>query len=99
MKKALGLLYDYRSSLVHGGLRLIHPVHSEILDRTVDDEYDRLMTLFEFGFSVLLAGLQVVVESGWIGIQFPEQMIGTTGSSISGTPQASDAGIFPPGSE
>lgn len=78
MKKALNRLYDYRSSLVHGGLQIIHPIHCEALDRAVDAEYDRLMDLYEVGFSLLLAIVQSVIKRGWTSLNFCEQIVGKT---------------------
>lgn len=81
VKRALNRLYDYRSSLVHGGLQLIHPLHSEMLDEAVDEQYYRLMDLFEIGFSVLLASVQTIADRCWRKVHFCERIVGSTSLS------------------
>ncbi len=67
LKKELRKLYDLRSSLVHGGLEVTHPMHNEALDSEVEEKYARLSSSAEFGFRVLLCVVQSLVErgSGW----------------------------------
>lgn len=65
-------LYDLRSAFVHGGLKVIHPLHNEVLDKSVDVEASRLMTAIDFGCQLLVASLQEVIRRGWIEPIFQE---------------------------
>ena len=74
IKKNLGILYDYRSSLVHGGLQIYHPLQFESLDKAVDEKYQRLMGVAEFGFAILLIALQTIIGSGWRSPKFTQTL-------------------------
>jgi hypothetical protein len=76
LKKNLRTLYDLRSSFVHGGRDVIHPLHNEYADPRVEASYSELTTSVEFGFSVLLASVQEVIARGWTEITFTETVTG-----------------------
>ena len=75
LRRGLRGLYDYRSSVVHGGLKIIHPLHNESLDRSIESEYSRMMEVADFGFSVLLACVQELVRRGSTSLNFVEAMM------------------------
>lgn len=75
LKKQLRELYDLRSSFVHGGMEVIHPMHNELLDREVDEKYGRLIDAANFGFQVLLASTQEVIRRDWREPQFQEVLL------------------------
>lgn len=74
LKTKLRELYDYRSSIVHGGLSVASPLHLELLDKGFDDEYRRMLDLVEYGFALLLVCLQKVAEKGWTELRFKDVM-------------------------
>lgn len=76
LRKNLRALYELRSSFVHGGRDVIHPLHNEAVDSRVNDQYRELMTTTEFGFAVLLASVQEAVFRGWTELTFAESVSG-----------------------
>ena len=76
LNKQLRLLYDLRSAIVHGGYRVTHPIAQEIFDRGIGEAYDRTIKLFQFGFTIVVACLQSLIERGWIDLSFQETMVG-----------------------
>lgn len=77
LRKSLRALYDIRSSFVHGGREVIHPLHNEAADPRIEDQYRELMTTTEFGFAVLLAAVQEAARRGWAEIAFSETVSGS----------------------
>jgi hypothetical protein len=75
LRKKLRALYDLRSSFVHGGLEVIHPLHNELLDRRVDEKYCQLANACEFGFAVMLRSLQEVITRKWYTVRYREEII------------------------
>ena len=75
LKKELRVLYDLRSSFVHGGLEVIHPMHGTLLDPRADERYWRVAKPCEFGFSVLLRSLQEVIARKWYSVHYKEETI------------------------
>jgi len=73
--KQLRDLYNLRSSFVHGGLEVIHPLHSELLDPRVDGKYWRIARACEFGFAVLLRSLQEVVDRNLSELRYREEIV------------------------
>ncbi|QHW25203.1 hypothetical protein GYN07_13020 [Rhizobium leguminosarum bv. viciae 248] len=71
-RRKLRDLYDLRSSFVHGGLEIIHPLGNEMIDNNITGTYHRLMEATEFGFQVLLASVQKTIKEGWSAPQFKE---------------------------
>jgi hypothetical protein len=71
-RKKLRALYDLRSALVHGGMDVIHPMHNESLDDSVDESIVTLMNVTDFGFQIVLASIQQVIKNGWREPNFTE---------------------------
>jgi hypothetical protein len=59
LKKKMRDLYDLRSAFVHGGLDVIHPMHNESLDASIDGMTFRLLDATNYGFQIILSSLQV----------------------------------------
>lgn len=76
LKRNLRELYELRSSFVHGGRDVIHPLHNEAADQRVEKQYQELMETTEFGFAVLLASVQEAVLRGWTALTFTETVTG-----------------------
>jgi hypothetical protein len=76
LKTKLRELYDYRSSVVHGGLSVASPLQLESLDEDFENEYRRMLELVEYGFALLLACLQKVALNGWTELRFKDVMEG-----------------------
>lgn len=70
LRKQLREMYDFRSSFVHGGLSVIHPMHREIMDKRIDDQYRRIIDLSEYGSRLLLACLQRYIQNGWHEVHY-----------------------------
>lgn len=71
-------LYNIRSAIVHGGFEVTHPMHSEILDKRVEDNYARISSAAEYGFIALLAAIQNTIVRGWKYPIFTEKMGGVS---------------------
>jgi hypothetical protein len=76
LKRNLRALYDLRSSFVHGGRDVIHPLHNEAADGRVEKHYRELMETTEFGFAVLLASVQEATSRSWTELTFAETVSG-----------------------
>ena len=76
LRKKLRLLYDIRSAFIHGGLRVIHPLNNEILDKSIEEEYSRLSDAIDFGFCLILSSIQEIIKRGWIEPEFREIVVG-----------------------
>ena len=76
LRRNLRAMYDLRSSFVHGGLEIAHPMHNEALDRDVDEKYARISNVSEFGFGLVLNAVQAVIEKDWRWPQFKEVLYG-----------------------
>lgn len=76
-RKNLSTMYGLRSAFVHGGLDVIHPMHSDWLDGEVLEQYGRLADSCTFGLSVLLASLQTVIENGWTSLKYQDTLVTT----------------------
>jgi len=63
-------MYDYRSSFVHGGLQVIHPMHNEQIDNRIDDQYSKIVELSLYGTRLLLASLQRYIEENWSEVRY-----------------------------
>lgn len=70
MRKRLREMYTHRSSFVHGGLKIIHPMHNEVMDRRVDDSYTSTIDLSQYGIKLLMACLQKYVRNDWYNVCF-----------------------------
>nr|WP_256344110.1 HEPN domain-containing protein [Pseudomonas costantinii] len=76
LKKSLRELYDYRSSFVHGGYKVHHPMSMEIIDARLSDDYSKLYDLVRSGFNIVVASLQVLIKNDWFGIRVDESLSG-----------------------
>lgn len=77
LKKNLRKLYDMRSSLIHGGYEIYHPMQNDIADRTLLDQYSEIYDNLQFGISVLIASLQALIVRRWYRINVIEQLDGS----------------------
>jgi hypothetical protein len=76
LRNNLDKLYKIRSSFVHGGMEVVHPMHNELLDPAVEKKWSELSAACEFGFRLLLAALQRTIENGWTAPKFKEVLEG-----------------------
>lgn len=77
LKKNLHSLYELRSSFVHGGREVAHPMHNEALDNRVEAGYTEMARSIEFGFAVLLTCLQELIGRQWHEAHFKETVTGS----------------------
>ena len=75
LKKEFNKLYDIRSGFAHGGREVAHPMNNEVLDKRTEGEYRELTKASEFGFAVLLASIQSLVERGLMEFTFKETLV------------------------
>lgn len=73
--KRLRKLYELRSAFVHGGYEIAHPLHVEPIDERLNDDYGKLLELGIYGFSVLAALLQAMVERNIQELRFEERLV------------------------
>jgi hypothetical protein len=78
LRKSLRELYDYRSSFVHGGLEVVHPVREEGYDEAAEDMFDRNIQASDWGGMVIVSCLQNLIARKWKCPEFAERMSGTT---------------------
>ncbi|KXG79305.1 hypothetical protein AXZ07_06975 [Pseudomonas mosselii] len=76
-------MYDYRSSFVHGGYRVHHPMKNEIMDQSLNEDFTKLLEISQFGFNLVVLSLQALVEKGWYGLKIKEQMSGVLSDDFS----------------
>jgi hypothetical protein len=65
LRKRIRMLYDIRSAIVHGGFEVAHPMHNEVLDKRVEASFERLLDATIYGYAVLLASIQTMIERNW----------------------------------
>jgi len=75
LKKELRKFYDLRSSFVHGGLGVIHPVADELMDPQVMLTTTRLLQSSDFAVCVLVASLQSLIRKSCTSYAFVEQLV------------------------
>jgi hypothetical protein len=75
MSKKLRKLYDLRSSFVHGGYDVAHPIHSETIDRRLELQYEEVFVGTKYGFSLLAALLQRMIATNRTAFSFEERLI------------------------
>lgn len=75
LKKELRRMYNYRSAFVHGGLKVIHPHHREVMDKRVDQEYDDIVKLSLRWTHILVACLQKIAGNGWTEVKFSTKLV------------------------
>ncbi|AZF33391.1 hypothetical protein C4J89_3933 [Pseudomonas sp. R4-35-07] len=83
LKKHLREMYDCRSSFVHGGYRVHHPMKNEIMDQSLNEDFKKLLEVSQFGFNLVVLSLQALVENGWYGLKIEEQMSGVLSDDFS----------------
>lgn len=76
LSRELRKLYDLRSSFVHGGYPVAHPLHHESIDPRIDKDYSQVLQLSTYGFSVLVAILQIMIATKRHSLEFEERLIG-----------------------
>jgi hypothetical protein len=75
LSKKLRELYDLRSAFVHGGYEVAHPLYREPIDRRLEEDYMRILQLSTYGFGVLGALLQSMVERKLAVVCFEETVV------------------------
>jgi hypothetical protein len=80
MKKQLRSLYDLRSSFVHGGFDTPHPMASELIDPRLDEHYEKFREPCRYGFSLLAALLQKMIQDGRRTLVFEERLANEEGA-------------------
>lgn len=78
LRKKLRSLYDIRSGIVHGGFEVSHPMHSEVLDKQVEQGFHRVSDATDYGLTLLLALIQSTIMRGWKYPTFSERMHGVS---------------------
>lgn len=82
VRRGLNSLYRLRSAFVHGGLPVPHPLQHEVIDRRVVEVTQPIIEATEFGFGLLLAALQVMIEKGWGALEFNEGVRGLPSPAV-----------------
>lgn len=78
IQKTLRKLYDLRSSFVHGGYEVPHPMHREPIDPRIGDDYMNILRLSIEGFSILGSLFQALIEKQIPVVAFEERVIHAT---------------------
>jgi hypothetical protein len=76
LRSKLRTLYDIRSAIVHGGFEVSHPMHNEVLDRRIDENYERISGAAEYAITTLIAAIQNTIGRGWKFPSFVEKLHG-----------------------
>lgn len=77
VKKRMRLLYDIRSSFVHGGFEITHIIQSELLDKRVSERFEEIIDATNYGHALLIAAVRKVAARGWRWPKFREELDGT----------------------
>jgi len=75
MSKRMRKLYDLRSAFVHGGFDIAHPIHSESIDWRLDKQYGNVLECSKYGFFLLTAILQKMIETQRKELVFEERLV------------------------
>ncbi len=75
LKKRMRELYDLRSAFVHGGYDVAHPMHSETIDPSLNDHYGKSLENAKYGFFILAALFQRMIELGRTTLEFEERLL------------------------
>lgn len=78
LNQRLRKLYDLRSSFVHGGYAVPHPINSEVIDRSLDDHMRDFYDLIQFGAALLITTIQALIKKRIIKLGFDEFIVTTT---------------------
>lgn len=76
LNKRLRELYDLRSSFVHGNYGIHHPMSSEVVDRRLDDDVTKIYLAGDFGFAILVASLQAMIDADIAELTYEERLLG-----------------------
>lgn len=76
LKRELRKIYDLRSSFVHGGYKIYHPMENEQLDSRVSEYRYQEYEACEVGFNLVVLSLQRLIEMEWVGIEPREEILG-----------------------
>ena len=76
LTKTMRKLYDQRSSFVHGGYRVHHPLSSEQLDPRLNGSRMDTYDLCQVGFNLAVLSIQKLIEKGWFGMRVVERVQG-----------------------
>jgi hypothetical protein len=76
LKKNLRKLYDHRSSIVHGGYEVHHPIGFDAADPRLDDDISNNFELIQLGFNLIIASIQALIEKNWYGLTITESLSG-----------------------
>jgi Apea-like HEPN len=69
-------LYDIRSAIVHGGFEVAHPMHNEMLDERVSENFRRWRDAADYGITALVAAVQNIILRDWKYPNFAEEVYG-----------------------
>lgn len=76
VKKKLRELYDIRSSFVHGGYQVLHPLINEAIDKKLEDDQWKLICLCQDGIEIIIESLQKMISRGWHELVVTENLYG-----------------------
>lgn len=76
LKQKLRILYDIRSSFVHGGFQITHVVQNELLDERVEENFSTIIQATDFGHALLIAAVRKTIANGWKWPDFDERVRG-----------------------
>jgi hypothetical protein len=72
LKRRLRKIYDLRSSLVHGGASIAHPIEDDALDKRAFESSWEFQKAVDFGSAIVVICLQKLIIADVIGLQFEE---------------------------
>lgn len=76
VKKKLRELYDIRSSFVHGGYQVLHPLINETIDKKLEDDQWKLICLCQDGIEIIIESIQKIISRGWHELVVTENLYG-----------------------
>lgn len=76
LKRNLRDMYDCRSSFVHGGYKVPHPMKNEVMDERLNSDYGKLLEILQFGFNLVTMSIQMLIANNWYGITVEEKIKG-----------------------
>ncbi|WP_248766082.1 hypothetical protein [Pseudomonas protegens] len=76
LKRNMREMYDCRSSFVHGGYKVQHPMRNEVMDDRLNADYNKLLDIMQFGFDLVVLSLQTLITNDWYGIKIEERLSG-----------------------
>jgi hypothetical protein len=76
LRKQMRVLYDMRSSVIHGGFEVIHPMNNDGLDKRAERVFGHVLDAIEYGHAIVVAAIQKMVERQWLQLKFDEVIVG-----------------------